>query len=152
MRRYAIRRLMFFIPVVFTLSVITFVAARMLPGDEALLVLGTNASPATVHDFRHEFGLDDPLAVQYLHWITGVLRGDPGQSMTGGKNIGRELKARLPVTLTIMVLSFSFTLVIGVTFGSIAAVYQDRLPDYGVRLISVLGLSIPDFFMLTLLL
>src|SRR5947209_11536413 len=136
MRRYAIRRLMFFVPVVFALSVITFVAARLLPGDEALLVLGTNASPATVRDFRHEFRLDDPLPAQYLRWIAGILHGDPRASMAGGKNIGSELRARFPVTLTVIVLSFSFTLLIGVTFGSIAAVFQDRPPDYTVRLVS----------------
>jgi peptide/nickel transport system permease protein len=152
MRHYAIRRLTFFVPVVILLSIITFVAARSLPGDEALLVLGTNAPPAAVKSFRQEFHLDDPLPSQYLRWLAGVLHGDPGQSMLGGHNIGRELRARLPVTATIMVLSFSFTVIIGVSFGSIAALRQDRLPDYGVRLISVIGLSIPDFFLLTLLL
>jgi len=152
MRRYAIRRLLFFIPVLVLLSMITFVAARLLPGDEALLLLGTDAPRSSVHSFRVQYGLDDPVPVQYLHWAAGLLHGDPGLSMQGGKNIGRELKARLPVTATIMVLSFTFTVVIGVSFGSIAAVKQDRLPDYAVRLISVVGLSIPEFFMLTLLL
>jgi len=152
MRRYAIRRLAFFVPVVVVLSMITFVAARLLPGDEALLVLGTNAPPSAVKSFRQEFHLDDPLPSQYLRWLGGVLHGDPGQSMLGGHNIGSELKARFPVTATIVVLSFTFTVLIGVTFGSIAALRQDRLPDYGVRLVSVLGLSIPDFFLLTLLL
>jgi peptide/nickel transport system permease protein len=151
MRQYAARRLLFFVPVLLAVSVLTFTAARLIPGEEAFLVLGLDASKEDVRIFRESKGLNDPLPQQYIRWLGGVLRGDPGESLEGGRNIGRELRARFPVTATIVLLSFTFTVTFGVTFGLLAAVFQNRPVDYAVRTVSIFGLSIPDFFMLTLL-
>lgn len=151
MRAYAIRRILFFIPVLFAASIVTFLALRLIPGDPALTFLGQTASQAEIDKWHELNGTNEPLVKQYLTWIGGMLRGDPGRSMAGGQSIGDEIKARFPVTLMILVCSFTFTMIIGVTFGVLAAVYQDGKVDYLVRVTSVFGQSIPNFFLLTLL-
>jgi peptide/nickel transport system permease protein len=151
-RAYAIRRMIFFIPVLLAASIVTFLALRLVPGDPALTFLGQTATPAAIKQWHQAHHIDEPLVQQYLQWLGGMLHGDPGQAMAGGRSIGTEIKARFPVTLAILVCSFTFTMLIGVAFGVLAAVYQDGWPDYVLRITSVFGLSIPNFYALTLLL
>src|SRR5439155_13873723 len=105
-------------------SVLTFTAARLVPGEPALTYLGLQARPEDITAWNHRHGLDRPLVRQYLSWLTGFVHGDPGESLAGGQNIGIELRARFPVTMLILVFSFSFTMLFGVTFGVVAAVFQ----------------------------
>jgi peptide/nickel transport system permease protein len=151
MRAYAIRRLLFFVPVLLAASIVTFLALRLVPGDPALTFLGQNARPEEIERWHEDHGTKDPLAQQYFRWLGGMLRGDPGQTLAGGQSIGSEIKHRFPVTALILVFSFSFTMIIGVSFGLLAAVFQDGPIDYIVRVTSVFGQSIPNFFLLTLL-
>jgi peptide/nickel transport system permease protein len=151
MRNYAIRRLLFFLPVLLAVSLLTFFAARLVPGEPALTYLGQQARPEDIAAWNKRHGLDRPLLEQYWTWLTGMLRGEPGESLAGGQNIGIEIRARLPVTLQILVCSFTFTMLLGVTFGVLAAVFQDSPIDYFVRIFSVFGQSIPAFYTLTLL-
>ncbi len=148
---YTIRRLIFFVPVLLMVSVLTFFATRLVPGEPALTFLGQQARIEEIEAWNARHGLDRPLVVQYFSWLGGVLRGNPGESLAGGQNIGMELRARLPVTLMILMFSFGFTMVIGVTFGVLAAVFQDSWLDHVVRLFAVFGQSIPPFYKLTLL-
>jgi peptide/nickel transport system permease protein len=150
MRQYAARRLLFFIPVLLAVSLLTFTAARLIPGEEAFLVLGPEASKQDVAAFRHSHHLDDPIPKQYIRWVGGMLRGDPGLSL-GGTSIAKEIRARFPVTAAVVTLSFTFTVVFGVSFGLLAAVNQNKPVDYIVRTLSIFGLSVPEFFSLTLL-
>jgi peptide/nickel transport system permease protein len=151
MRQYAVRRILFFAPVLIITSAITFFAVTWIPGDPALNFLGPQAELEQLEAFRKANNLDRPLLERYGTWLWGMMRGDPGQSLLGGGNIGSEIKARFPVTFMIMVFSFTFSFFFGITFGIMAAVYQDRTPDYFVRTFSVFGQSVPDFFTLTLL-
>lgn len=151
MWRYAFRRMLFFIPVLFAVSLLTFFAARLVPGEPALTFLGQLARTEDIEAWNQRHGLDQPLAKQYWTWLSGVLRGDPGESLAGGQNIGSELRARLPVTLMILTFSFTFTMLFGVTFGVLAAVFQDSWLDHVVRIIAVFGQSVPPFYKLTLL-
>lgn len=152
MRQYAIRRILFFAPVLLVTSAITFFAVNLVPGDPALNFLGPTAENEQLEAFRKANNLDRPVVERYVGWLWGMLQGDPGNSLLGGGNIGTEIKARFPVTFLIMVFSFTFSFIFGITFGVMAAVYQDRAPDYFVRTFSVFGQSVPDFFTLTLLL
>jgi peptide/nickel transport system permease protein len=152
MRQYAIRRALFFFPVLFAVTVITFFAVNVVPGDPALNYLGLNARPEELEAFKHANGLDRPLLVRYVDWAGGMLRGDPGTSLRGSTNIRGEIQSRFPVTLAIMICGFTFVMFFGMLFGIIAAVWQDSPIDYFVRLISVIGQSVPEFFTLTLLL
>ena len=151
MWRYTIRRLLFFIPVLLAVSVLTFFALRLVPGEPALTFLGSLAREEDIDAWREHHGLNEPLLKQYVTWLGGVLTGDPGESLAGGQNIGKEVKARFPVTALILVFSFGFTMIIGVLFGMLAAVFQDRPLDYVVRVLSIFGLSVPNFYTLTLL-
>ena len=152
MRQYAIRRLLFLPPVLLAVSALTFFSMRLVPGDPALTFLGQSATPAAIQAFHKENGLDRPLPVQYLTWLGGIVRGDPGHSLLGGASIQSELANRFPVTFSILVCSFTFVMFFGLIFGTLAAVYQDRAIDYFVRVFSILGQSVPEFFTLTLLL
>lgn len=152
MLAYTLRRLLFLLPVLIAASMLTFFALRVVPGEPALTFLGIEARPEDIQRWNEERGLDQPIWRQYVTWLGGMLTGNPGESLAGGQNISRELKARLPVTGLILLFSFTFTMLFGLTFGIIAAVYQDSPIDYFVRLLSVFGQSIPAFFLLTLLL
>ena len=151
MRTYAIRRLLFLVPVLLAASMLTFFALRLVPGELAVTFLGQQARPEEIERWHEDHGTNKPLVQQYFKWLAGMLRGDPGETLAGGQSIGSEIKARLPVTGLILFFSFTFTMFFGVTFGIIAAVFQDSPLDYVVRVLSVFGQSIPSFFMLTLL-
>jgi len=150
-RAYIIRRLLFFIPVLLAASIITFLALRLVPGDPAVTFLGQQARPEEIERWHEDHGTNKPLIEQYLRWLGGMLRGDPGETLAGGQSIGSEIKARFPVTGMILVFSFTVTMFFGVAFGIIAAVFQDSPLDYIVRVLSVFGQSVPSFFLLTLL-
>ena len=151
MRRYAVRRLIFVVPVVLIVTFITFFGLSLIPGDPAVSFLGIQATPEQIQSFHKQHGLDKPITERYISWLGGMLHGDPGDSLLGG-NIKSELKARFPVTFQILLFSFTFTMLFGMVFGTLSAVFQDTPLDYGVRIFSIFGLSIPSFFSLTLLL
>jgi peptide/nickel transport system permease protein len=151
MRAYLSRRLLWAIPTIVIVSLLTFVALRILPGDIATLYLNDDARPEDVENFKRQHGLDEPLPLQYWRWISGAARGDFGTSLRGGFSIRSEIAQRFPVTLEILILSLLFTTIFGVGFGLIAALWQDRWPDYLVRVSSIVNQSVPDFFLLTLL-
>ncbi|MGI8550214.1 MAG: ABC transporter permease [Dehalococcoidia bacterium] len=151
MRQYAIRRLLFLPPVLLAVSSLTFFATKLVPGDPALTFLGLSARPEEIEAFHRANGLDKPLLAQYFNWLLGILHGDPGRSLLGGVSIQSELAHRFPVTLSILVCSFTFVMFFGLLFGIIAALFQDTPLDYAVRSFSILGQSVPAFFTLTLL-
>jgi peptide/nickel transport system permease protein len=125
---------------------------RWMPGDPALLQQGMVATPETVARVHRELGLDDPMVVQYLNWVKGFLTLDLGRSIINQTSVTQEFKERLPVTLELMALTLLWTVAIGVPFGIISAVRRNALPDYVVRLVAVLGLAVPSFWLATLVL
>lgn len=152
MQRYLVRRLLALCTNLFLVSVFTFSALRLIPGDVTGAVLGQTASPAQIQAFRHSRGLDRPPAVQYVRWIEGALSGDLGKSFITSTPVSSDFAARLPVTLEVVFLSFFFATSIGLVFGALSALRQGSSIDHTVRLISFLGLSIPNFLILTCLL
>jgi len=133
-------------------SIITFTMLRVLPGqDPAILMAGQNARPEDVEAIHKSLGLDRPIAVQYLEWTSDVLRGDLGTTYFGRQDILEEVKRRLPASADLVLLGLSISVVVGVTFGVISAVKRNTPIDYAVRLFAVLGQSVPDFFLLILL-
>ncbi|HXH22567.1 MAG TPA: ABC transporter permease [Dehalococcoidia bacterium] len=174
MRQYAARRILFFIPVVLIVSIITFFGLNLIPGDPALTFLGGTIELHDLEAYHKAHGLEHQaclnkhddgalgkigaldncgriLVEKYFTWLGGMLHGDPGDSLLGG-DIKSELKARFPVTLQILIFSFTFTMFFGLLFGALSAIFQDTPLDYAVRIFSIFGLSIPSFFSLTLLL
>ncbi|MEX2158418.1 MAG: ABC transporter permease [Dehalococcoidia bacterium] len=152
MWRYALRRLAFLPLIMLAVSIITFTMLRVLPGqDPAILMAGQNARPEDVEAIHKSLGLDRPIAVQYLEWTSDVLRGDLGTTYFGRQDILEEVKRRLPASAELVLLSLSISVVVGVTFGVISAVKRNTPIDYVVRLFAVMGQSVPDFFLLILL-
>ncbi|MSQ22234.1 MAG: ABC transporter permease, partial [Dehalococcoidia bacterium] len=104
MRKYLVRRLFAMVPTLFLMSLIVFFLLRILPGDVAQLILGDveggiQANQMSVETLRHELGLDKPLHIQYLTWLSDVLRGDLGNSLLSGKSVTGEMLHRLPITI-----------------------------------------------------
>ena len=152
MWRYALRRIAFLPVIIFVVSVITFVLLRVLPDqDPAVLMAGQNATPQQVQAIHELLGLDKPIVVQYIDWMSDVWRGDLGETYFGRRDIGAEVLRRFPASAELVLLSLIVSLVVGVSFGVISAVMRNSSIDYVVRFFAVFGQSVPDFFLLILL-
>ncbi|MCH7511051.1 MAG: ABC transporter permease [Chloroflexi bacterium] len=150
MRAYIIRRLITGIFILFILSVVIFVLMRLAPGDPAILACGLNASPECIEAKREQLGLNDSWPVQYGNWIRDVSTGDLGVEAITHRPVIDTLKDRFPVTLELLIITMVATIAIGVPFGIISALYRNSPADYGVRITAVMGLSVPNFWLATL--
>jgi ABC-type dipeptide/oligopeptide/nickel transport system permease component len=139
------RRLGFAVVTLFSVLTLVFLIVRILPGDPVLVILGDQASPASVLALRQKLGLDQPLPVQYGHFLLQALRGDLGTSMISGRPVTQEILAVLPYTLELTIAALILGAALGIPAGVWAAVRRNRLPDYVLRLLSLLGLSLPAF-------
>lgn len=146
MAQYILRRVLMLFPVLFGVTLVTFFAMRVMPGDLAQVQLGEYATPEALAAFREEHGLNDPLVVQYLRWVGGILRLDLGESMRGnGQPVLHEILRRLPVTVELTVFALLCSLAISLPAGILAAVRQGTWLDYGARVVSMTGLAVPSF-------
>ena len=149
---YVIRRLLIGILVLFLVSLIVFFSVRLLPGDPVLIYVAGQAGGSTItqeklDELRHEYGLDKPVPVQYLNWVTGALHGDLGQSIMYRDDVGKLLKQRFPVTLTLGFVSLIISTLLGIFFGLVAAVRRGTWIDTLVTFLSYIGLCIPVFML-----
>ncbi|MBM4466511.1 MAG: ABC transporter permease [Chloroflexi bacterium] len=140
------RRLPSLVLTLFLISVVTFVVVQMVPGDAAQLILGTEASAEALADLRAQLGLNRPLPLQYLSWLSGVLRGNLGVSLRHGRPVARLIAERLPVTLSLAMLSLALAVLLAVPLGVLAAVRQHSALDYGVLVFAQAGLALPSFW------
>jgi peptide/nickel transport system permease protein len=147
MARYVVARLIATIPVLFLVTLVTFVLIRVAPGDVVSTRLGENATARDVAALRTQLGLDDPLPVQYLRWLVGLVTGDPGRSLTSNLSVSHQFWLRLPVSLELGVLSILLSVMIGVPLGVLSAVRSGHLVDHVVRIIAVLGQAVPNFWL-----
>ncbi|RIK43538.1 MAG: peptide ABC transporter, partial [Chloroflexi bacterium] len=148
---YILRRLLLFIPVLLGLSLLTFTLTHVVPGDPALLAAGPQANEAMVQQIREEFGLDDPLPVQYWNYLTGLAEGDWGRSVLSRRPVTADLRAFWPATLELVLAAMAIAIVIGIPLGILAAVKHDRWPDHASRIFALSGVSIPAFWLALLL-
>ncbi len=150
--RYVARRLLLFVPTLIGATLLIFVLMRVVPGDIAeILVYQTGSEASTVQQkqirqIRTELGLDRPIAVQYLDWLGGALRGDFGQSYMQKRPVADILKERVPRSLELALLTILLAVTWAVPLGVVSAVRQNTWADYVVRLLSISGLSLPIFF------
>ncbi|MFZ8757951.1 ABC transporter permease [Microbacterium sp. HMH0099] len=126
MIRYALTRLGLLVLGLAVASVLIFVSLRVLPGDVAQLIAGTESTPAQVEALRESLGLNTPLPVQYLDWVGGLLRGDLGTSLLTGAPVAAELGDKAQVTVPLGIMSLLVALVIGVPFGVLSAIRRGR--------------------------
>jgi len=147
MKEYIIRRLVLLVPTVLGVSIIVFLMMHFIPGDPVSLLLGDYYTEATAKAIRAQYGLDKPLHVQYVLWITRLFVGDWGQSIIANRPIFDDLVQRIPVTLELIVLSMGFALLIAVPAGVIAALKPYSWRDYTAMTTALIGVSVPEFFM-----
>ena len=145
-------RLLDAIPTVFLVLTLVFVALRILPGDPALVALGEYATPEQLALFRRQMGLEGPLWRQYLVFLGDMLTLDFGQSLINRTPVVQLLAENLPYTIELTLVATGLGLLAGIPLGVLAAVNRNRLPDSGVRLFSLVGYAIPDFYLGALLL
>jgi peptide/nickel transport system permease protein len=138
-----LRRLAWSVVVLAGLSVVVFVIARMVPGDPARMALGPTASQAQVEQLRRDMGLDRPLIVQYGRYLSGLLRGDLGDSLLTRRPVARDLAQAFPATLELVVSTIVLTTLLGLPFGVLAARYKDGWFDGVARIVSLLGVVTP---------
>ena len=159
MRQYILRRVLFGILTAVLVSLLVFFLMRIAPGDVALMIAieqsGGEASGITeeqLENIRQSLGLNDPIHMQYLSWMGGVLTGDWGESMFTNRSVYEEFKTKFPVTLELVILSQAVAILLGIPAGILMALKQDTKLDYTIRLVSLAGLSMPSFWSATLLL
>lgn len=140
-------RLLQLIPTIFILSLIIFSLQHLLPGDPALALAGENPDPETVAAIRARYGLDQPIFMQYLYWVGGVLTGDLGLSMRHNLPVTTLVLQKLPVTLQLAIMGIVLALVFGVVGGVIAAVRRNTSIDYAANVVSLAGISVPNFWL-----
>ncbi|HYE89638.1 MAG TPA: ABC transporter permease [Terriglobales bacterium] len=146
MRRYVLRRVAAFVATLFFVSVLVFLVIRVLPGDPALIIMGTEGSPEAAARLRESMGLNRPIVVQYADWLARALRGDLGVSIQYDVPVGALIVSRLPVTLPLAGLAAAFMALLAIPLGLYAATRHRRAGDYLAMLISQLGIAIPGFW------
>lgn len=152
--RYLLQRLAALPVTLLGVSVIVFLAIRMVPGDAITAMLGSEAGLLTQEQraaLAAYFGIDQPWATQYWHWVRAMAHGDFGVSVTFGKPVMDIILARFPITLELAVLAMAVALLIGVPAGVFAASRHDATPDVLVRVLAMLGQSTPNFVLALLL-
>jgi peptide/nickel transport system permease protein len=145
-RGYVLQRLVAFVVTLACVSVLVFVAIRVLPGDPVLVMAGPEANPEVVARLRAAMGLDRPLLVQYGEWLGRALRGDVGVSLQYDVPVGRLIVSRLPVTLPLTAMAALFMLVVALPLGLYAATHARRPGDYLAMIVAQIGLAVPSFW------
>jgi peptide/nickel transport system permease protein len=146
MRALLVRRTAAFLATLFLVSGLVFVVVRVLPGDPALLMLGTEASPEAAAALRQAMGLDRPIGVQYVEWLGRALRGDLGRSLQYDVPVAGLILSRLAVTGPLTLLAAAFMVGTAVPLGVYAATHHRRLGDYVAMVASQLGIAVPSFW------
>ena len=151
MTQYVARRLVSIVPVLIGISVLVFLLVHLIPGDVAEILLGTSATDQQVATLRRTFGLDRPLPVQYLDWISHIIVGDFGVSLRTSRPVLPDLVSRFGVTLQLTVVAMLVALAVAVPLGVASAARRGRRIDAVARVVALLGLSIPNFWLGTML-
>lgn len=145
--RLIIRRMLFLVLVLFGLSIITFTLSHLVPADPARMIAGPRASKSTVEKIRDEYGLNDPLLVQYVNYVRGVLHLDFGKSFSSRRPVSEDLGRYLPATIELGLYAFLISMIVGLPLGVASAVKRDSWIDHISRFISISGLAFPVFWL-----
>ncbi len=151
---YVLKRVLFTIPTLIGISILIFMMVRLLPGDIVEVLMGGDigADPELVKQAREQLGLNGSYLEQYWHWISGVLQGDLGDSLRNTQPVSEVLLNALPITFELVFLGLLIAVVIGLPLGVLSAVKRDSKHDYAARIGGLIGVSIPNFWLATLLL
>ena len=153
MLKFIIRRVLLMIPILLGVSLVTFIIVRFIPGDPVMVLLGANrrSTPEQIENIRRSYGLDQSYVVQYLKWLQHVVTGDLGKSLRTGRPLTQELGLRLPVTAQLTIFAAILGTVPAIIAGTAAAIRRNSKLDYFTTMTSLVGISLPNFFLATLL-
>jgi peptide/nickel transport system permease protein len=147
MHRYLIRRLLLTIPVLLGVATLVFSLIHFIPGDPAQAMLGEGAAPEDVAQLRERLGLDRPLLVQYGSFLRGLARGDLGVSLRNDQPVLQQILERMPATAELAFASMTVAVLIALPLGIIAAVWRGTAVDYSAMTLSLVGISVPNFWL-----
>ncbi|SCB10173.1 ABC transporter permease [Rhizobium multihospitium] len=145
--KFVLTRPLQFLPVLFGISVITFVLVRLIPGDPARNILGTRATPAALASIRAQYGLDQPMWLQYFYFIKNLGNGEMGKSILYKIDVLPLISTRIEPTIALVVSSVILSILIAVPMSAIAARNAGRAPDHIVRVVSTFGIGFPPFWL-----
>ncbi len=146
MTAFILRRLVLLIPVLFGVSLVTFLMSHLVPGDPVAVMLGTNATAENEAILREQLGLNDPLYVQYFRYVGDALRGDLGTSIRSGQPVLSEITERVGSTVQLTFVAMAIAVTLGVTLGVLAATSGRRTTDAGIMTLALIGISMPTFW------
>lgn len=144
---YIGKRLLVAIPTLLIISIFVFSLQKLLPGDPVLAMAGEERDPATIEFLREKYRLNDPMPIQYLNWLGGVVTGDFGISLRTNQPVLELIGQKLPVTIQLAVMAMFFAMIIGIPIGILAAVKKNTWIDYTANIVALSGLSIPNFWL-----
>ncbi|MEK7787395.1 MAG: ABC transporter permease, partial [Chloroflexota bacterium] len=144
---FFLRRLVGIVFVMIGVSIITFAISHVVPADPVAAALGDHATDDQIAAFRAEYGLDKPVAEQYVIYMNGLLHGDLGRSIRTRRPVADDLRDFLPATFELSFAALIVSLLIGLPAGMVSAVARNRLPDHFVRVFSLVGGSLPIFWL-----
>lgn len=147
MLNFIARRLLQLIPTLFFVSVMIFSLQQLLPGDPATIMAGEERDPEVIAQIRHQYRLDQPIPVQYVYWVKGVLSGDLGESMRIHVPVRDLVLEKLPVTAQLAAMAIVIALVIGIGAGVVSAVKKNSVWDYAANGLALWGISTPNFWL-----
>lgn len=151
MLRYAVKRILSLIPVIFIVSVAIFMIVHLTPGKPAATILGMDASQEAIDDLNQRLGLNDPILTQYFRWASKALRGDLGDSYFMNKSVGESILSHLPPTLSLAIFAQFVSILIAIPVGVLAAHRRGTVLDRTLMATSLLGLAVPSFVLSLLL-
>jgi peptide/nickel transport system permease protein len=143
----ALRSIMGAIPVLIIVSLITFGLMRLIPGDPAAAIAGLTATAEQLEQLREDLGLNEPFVVQLAKWYGGLIQGDLGRSILMGQDVLEVTMIRLPVTIALSLYALVLTLALGLVSGIVAALRQNTVIDQLTMVFSMIGISVPNFFL-----
>ena len=147
MLRYLVRRLLLTIPVLLGVATLVFALIHLIPGDPAQAMLGEGAAPEDVAQLRERLGLDRPIIVQYGSFLTGLLHGDLGVSLRNDQPVTQQILERMPATAELAFASMTVAVLIALPLGIVAAVWRGTLVDFSAMTLSLVGISVPNFWL-----
>lgn len=153
MWKYSVRRLLMAIPTLFGVTVAAFLLIHLIPGNIVQVMLGTrtDVTPQQIHDLYRIYGINQPIYLQYWHWLIQLVRGNLGFSLRTGLPISRLIAQSFGVTAELALGAMGFSLVVAIPLGVLSAIYHQSIWDYAARTLALIGLAIPNFWLGTML-
>lgn len=147
MKKFVIKRVLQAIPILFGITILTFLIVKVAPGNPMETMIDPNVSPEELKRAKDNIGLNDPFFVQYFNWMSEIVKGNLGYTVKTGEPVAKLIIERLPATLILTGTAFVLAFVLGVPLGVYSATHRYKVPDYVLTVFSFIGISVPSFFL-----